>query len=72
MEGLAEIIIAKHRNGAVTDVKLRFLKDQAKFTNWDNIATTGGGVQYEEIASGDFGAAPSALQSATNDEFAPF
>ena len=32
--GMAEIIIAKHRNGAVTDVNLRFLKDQARFKSW--------------------------------------
>ena len=31
--GMAEIIIAKHRNGAVTDVNLRFLKDQARIVN---------------------------------------
>jgi replicative DNA helicase len=30
-QGLAEIIIAKHRNGAIADVELRFCKDQAKF-----------------------------------------
>ena len=35
-EGLAEIIIAKHRNGAVTDVNLRFLKDQARFVDMDD------------------------------------
>jgi replicative DNA helicase len=29
--GIAEIIIAKHRNGAVGDVKLRFRKEEAKF-----------------------------------------
>ena len=31
--GMAEIIIAKHRNGAVEDVALRFLKDQARFAD---------------------------------------
>ena len=31
--GIAEVIIAKHRNGAVDTVKLQFLKDQAKFTD---------------------------------------
>ena len=31
--GLAEIIVAKHRNGAVGDVRLRFIKEQAKFTD---------------------------------------
>jgi replicative DNA helicase len=30
---MAEIIIAKHRNGAVEDVALRFLKDQARFAD---------------------------------------
>ncbi len=34
--GMAEIIIAKHRNGAVTDVSLRFLKDQARFADKDS------------------------------------
>ncbi|MDR3184031.1 MAG: replicative DNA helicase [Prevotellaceae bacterium] len=33
--GLAEIIIAKHRNGATADIKLRFLRDQAKFADGD-------------------------------------
>ncbi len=33
--GLAEIIIAKHRNGAVTDVNLRFIDYMAKFTDLD-------------------------------------
>jgi replicative DNA helicase len=30
-QGLAEIIIAKHRNGATGDIRLRFLSEQAKF-----------------------------------------
>ncbi|MBN2681425.1 MAG: replicative DNA helicase, partial [Bacteroidales bacterium] len=29
--GIAEIIIAKHRNGATGDVQLKFIKEQAKF-----------------------------------------
>ncbi|MCC8095384.1 MAG: replicative DNA helicase [Tannerellaceae bacterium] len=33
--GLAEIIIAKHRNGATGDVRLRFKSDFAKFINID-------------------------------------
>ena len=35
--GLAEIIVAKHRNGAVGDIKLRFRKEQAKFTDLDDM-----------------------------------
>ncbi len=31
-KGIAEIIIAKHRNGAVGDIRLRFIPEMAKFT----------------------------------------
>jgi replicative DNA helicase len=76
VEGLAEFIIAKHRNGSVEDVKMRFIKEQAKFTNWDQINTgMNSGApfdQYEEIESAPFQSSASVLQSATNDEFAPF
>ena len=34
--GIAEIIVAKHRNGAVDTVKLRFRKEQAKFMNLED------------------------------------
>ena len=37
--GMAEIIIAKHRNGEVTDVPLRFIKEQAKFADADSSVT---------------------------------
>lgn len=33
---LATIIVAKHRNGAVDDVKLRFVQDLAKFQDYDH------------------------------------
>ncbi|MEO7174828.1 MAG: replicative DNA helicase [Saprospiraceae bacterium] len=36
-EGIAEIIIAKHRNGSLDTVKLRFVKEFAKFTNLDEM-----------------------------------
>ena len=60
--GMAEIIIAKHRSGAATDVKLRFLKEQTRFMDLDgNEFSTAGdpmGGGYTEIASsmggGDF------------------
>ncbi|MBR5102237.1 MAG: replicative DNA helicase, partial [Muribaculaceae bacterium] len=39
IRGLAQFIIAKHRSGAVDDVKLRFRSVYAKFENWeDNLA----------------------------------
>lgn len=34
-KGLAEIIIAKHRNGAVTDIQLKFRDELAKFEEFD-------------------------------------
>ena len=34
-EGQAEFIIAKHRNGALENIRLRFISDQAKFTDLD-------------------------------------
>jgi len=35
--GLAEIIVAKHRNGAVGDIKLRFQKEMARFSDFDEV-----------------------------------
>ena len=46
--GMAEIIIAKHRNGAVTDVNLRFLKDQARFADVAQIYGLDGGEEFRE------------------------
>jgi replicative DNA helicase len=34
--GLAEFIIAKHRNGATETVRLKFRKEQARFLDYDN------------------------------------
>ena len=57
--GLAEFIIAKHRNGAVTDVKLRFLNDQARFTDIDAVDIPQSGSQsYATIDSESFNTAP--------------
>lgn len=36
IRGLAELIVAKHRSGAVGDVKLRFVSRFARFENWDS------------------------------------
>ena len=42
IRGLAEFIIAKHRSGAVGDVKMRFRAQYARFENWsDNIIEVG-------------------------------
>jgi replicative DNA helicase len=76
VEGLAEFIIAKHRNGSVEDVKMRFIKEQAKFANWDQINTNmhqPSMDQYEDLASEPYqSSSSSVLQNATSTEFAPF
>lgn len=55
--GVAEIIIAKHRNGATADVHLRFRKELAKFTDmdpqfnrggFDNVRTFGSSMNKDE------------------------
>lgn len=48
-QGLAEIIVAKHRNGAVDTVKLRFRKEQARFMDYDEDDMSMGG--YTSIDS---------------------
>ncbi|MDE6046355.1 MAG: replicative DNA helicase, partial [Alistipes sp.] len=70
--GLAEIIIAKHRNGAVCDVNLRFLKEQARFADMDDSELPPSQAldsqqAYDDYASGLNAAPPadgSALSSA--------
>lgn len=57
--GMAEIILAKHRNGEVCDVPLRFIKEQARFTDLDELdmktlSTPGdpsGGREYDNYES---------------------
>lgn len=52
--GLTEIDIAKHRHGAAQRVKLRFIKNQGKFTDWDSFDSFDAGAGLEP--SGDFNA----------------
>ena len=58
--GMAEIILAKHRNGAVCDVNLRFLKEQARFADMDDSMLPPGQASesqqaYDDYASGSNG-----------------
>ncbi len=54
--GMAEIIIAKHRNGEVKDVPMRFLKEQARFADVDDVVLSPdvaeGQQAYDDYASG--------------------
>lgn len=64
LRGLAEIIIAKHRNGAVGDVRLRFKGEFARFQNVDDDTSLNNIPAPFESASSTFG---SKMNQGTND-----
>ncbi|MFK7954285.1 MAG: replicative DNA helicase [Ekhidna sp.] len=43
LQGLGEVIIAKHRNGRTDTVNLKFIGKYTKFTDWDGDSTGGDG-----------------------------
>jgi replicative DNA helicase len=51
--GIAEIIVAKHRNGATADVQLKFKNTYAKFMNKDDMADDDNpfGSEFQIISS---------------------
>ena len=70
--GMAEIILAKHRNGAVCDVPLRFIKEQARFADPDDSTLPpqqASDMQqaYDDYASSGIGGGSGALGGATGD-----
>jgi len=48
LKGLAEIIVAKHRNGAIGDVVLRFQDEFAKFSDFDEVEPIFGDDEKKE------------------------
>ncbi|MDE5814520.1 MAG: DnaB-like helicase C-terminal domain-containing protein, partial [Muribaculaceae bacterium] len=62
IKGLAELIVAKHRSGAVGDVKLRFVSKYAKFENWQE------GYNAVQSALSEKGATKMEFQSKMNSE----
>jgi replicative DNA helicase len=65
--GLAELIVAKHRNGAVDTVKLKFIGEQAKFTDFEENFDVG--MTYGSKMNDDFGGTTQTFNPgpATND-----
>lgn len=57
--GMAEIIISKHRSGAVGDVKLRFKKELAKFVDFED-------TDLANFSGGDDNGSEIILQSSMN------
>jgi len=68
LKGVAEIIIAKHRNGATDTVKVKFTDTFAKFTNLDDPAFSG----LNAPLAGPFNPSGMTLQSRMNEEDIPF
>ncbi len=61
-QGVSEIIIAKHRNGSVGDVKLKFVGEFAKFEDYAQGLNDGGFTQN------DMGAGIKSFQSKMNND----
>jgi len=63
--GVAEIIIAKHRNGATADVHLRFKKELAKFSDMDPQFSNENNATFSSSMNQDEGAFNDALNGNT-------
>lgn len=80
IRGLAEFQIAKHRSGAVGDVRMRFRDKFARFENWNEMSnfsrqtvSVGSSMNKSNvIASDDPFDSPSPLGTATPDDEVPF
>ncbi|MDH6355798.1 replicative DNA helicase [Dysgonomonas sp. PH5-45] len=66
--GLAEIIIAKHRNGATADVMLRFKSEFARFQNIDDEYNMNNAQFTSKISAADINKGP----MPTGDDVVPF
>ena len=53
-QGVGEVIIAKHRNGSLENVKLRFIGKYTKFTDLDNFGGMGNQAISNEVYRGSF------------------
>lgn len=51
-QGVGEVIIAKHRNGALDSVRLRFVSHYARFENFEDSAPMGGDFQPSSLSAG--------------------
>jgi len=68
--GLAELIIAKHRNGALADVKLQFIDKFAKFTDYEGSLQEPSGYlpsDYEYPSENTY-TVPSKMNEQTEDD----
>jgi replicative DNA helicase len=71
LKGVGEIIVAKHRNGATDTVKLKFIPEYAKFTNFED-NTFGDFDDDNSAATNNPASNIITLGSRMNDEDIPF
>lgn len=64
-KGIAEVIIAKHRNGPVCTVRTRFIASLAKF---DNLESFGAADEYVQLQQGTEKTTYKKMQSRMNDD----
>jgi len=70
VEGTGEIIIAKHRNGALEDIRLKFTAHLAKFSNLNNMdAAFGDQAVLQGASDFDSGGAGSFTRSSKMNDF---
>lgn len=79
IRGLAEFQVAKHRSGAVGDIKLRFRNKFARFENWNEMGnrnmqsiSVGSAMNGEDINFTDPFSVPSPLFMPDSEEQFPF
>jgi len=63
IRGLAEFIIAKHRSGATKDVRLRFVKQFARFENWEDTLNSSAEGTYQSRMNTEVPGTPTGLET---------
>lgn len=71
LRGLAQIVVAKHRNGATGDIWLRFVKKYARFQNLDEAYEEESTEEPLEASSGEQIAQPVDFNSSTTNDVSP-
>lgn len=69
-QGQAELVIAKHRNGSLENIRMRFIGHLARFDNLDNFDFQGGGDAM--TPNGDFDGGTITMSSRMNDDMEDF
>lgn len=69
VKGLAEVIIAKHRNGSVGDVKMRFIASEVRFADFLGSEDIGGGDYTTQMTESSMNSGDMSDEWGANSEF---